>query len=116
MTRKPMHLLYLCLFLILALCIHLSLAHRASLTSLIHHNDPNQDGCCSIDGNCGPCNGGNGNCCQAGDFCYTCATTSPPAYILDSMEGNVAQNSEPIAPEWILKRQGHVNKPNPIDN
>lgn len=94
MATKPLHTLYLCASLLLSLCIHISLAHRVSLTSVAQRNGPNQDVCCSIDGNCGPCNGGNGNCCSTSwGFCYTCA--APPTYNMDFNERDITQGNEP---------------------
>uniref|UniRef100_A0A803MHB8 Uncharacterized protein n=1 Tax=Chenopodium quinoa TaxID=63459 RepID=A0A803MHB8_CHEQI len=104
--------------------MNLSLAHRVSLASYIPRHDPNQEGCCSIDGNCGPCYGGNVKCCQFGDFCYTCDTKSPPPFHLDFIKGNAAQGLESMNPTHMLHPQknfhhpGHVgvvNEPDPGD-
>lgn len=103
MAIKPIHILYLTLFTLL----HLSLAHRESLTSYTNPpNDQNQQGCCSFDGNCGPCNGGNGKCCQFGFFCYTCPTKSS---LLDFIK---AQDMEPMPPRSMFHYQGKSQENN----
>jgi len=90
---SPQIWLHLCFFLILSSWTNFAYAHRASLSSTALKQPRISvlvDGvCCSNNGKCVPCNGGN--------------------------QGHIQTVNEPVAPYWALDHQGGGWEANELD-